>query len=200
MKNRKKSYHNRRGFPAFGIFLTGFLAGVLIPNLMWKMEWRQKTASSLYLIGIYADSAGEGTEYLRQVFRMRGSLFLLSAFSGISVFGVPLAVAALLTAGVLTGLLLAVSVLQFGLQGGLVGAALMFPQYLIYVPCLFYFMSLVYRQSLEIWRSRGLIPDKMSGYAVHVFFCGVAYTLGIILEIFVNPKVVEIVLTTLKLF
>lgn len=76
----------------------------------------------------------------------------------------------------------------------------MFPQYLIYVPCLFYFMSLVYRQSLEIWRSRGLIPDKMSGYAVHVFFCGVAYTLGIVLEIFVNPKVVEIVLTTLKLF
>ena len=94
----------------------------------------------------------------------------------------------------------AVSILQFGLQGGIVGASLLFPQYLVYIPCLFYLMAAVYSRSLEIWRSRGFFPGKVFGYVLQVFFCGLAYTAGIFLEVFLNPKIVEIVMRNLKIF
>lgn len=200
MKKRSILYHRKGYFPAFWIFLAGFLAGVLIPNLIWRLEWHQKTVSSLYLIGTFADKTEEGYGYLAQVFRTRGSFYLLAALCGLSIFGVPLAVASVLVAGVQTGFLLAVSILQFGLQGGIVGASLLFPQYLVYIPCLFYLMAAVYSRSLEIWRSRGFFPGKVSGYVLQVFFCGLAYTAGILLEVLLNPKIVEIVMRNLKIF
>lgn len=101
--------------------------GILLPNILWKLEWRQKTAASLYLIGAFAEKTASGYEYLGEVLKIRGSLYLLAAFCGISVFGVPLAVTGILLMGFQTGILLAMSVLEFGLQGGLIGAGLCFP-------------------------------------------------------------------------
>ena len=147
MKKRREIY-KRRKLPAGGIFFGGFLVGILLPNILWKMEWRQKTAASLYLIGAFAEKTASGHEYLAEVLKIRGSLYLLAAFCGISVFGVPLAVTGILLTGFQTGILLAMSVLEFGLQGGLIGAGLLFPQYLIYLPCIFYLMNQVYRQSM----------------------------------------------------
>ena len=59
---------------------------------------------------------------------------MLAACSGVTIFGMPLAIMGMLAGGVLIGMLLTVSVLQFGLNGGLVGAGLLFPQYLLYLP------------------------------------------------------------------
>lgn len=199
MKNRLSMY-KKGGLPAGVIFLAGFLLGCLLPNLMWRMEWHQKTAASIYLIGAFADKTSSGFEYLAQVLRMRGSFFLLAAFCGVSVFGVPLAVAGLLLAGIQTGMLLAMSVLQFGLQGGLIGAGLLFPQYLVYLPCIFYLMRQVYGQSLDIWHSHGLFPGKVRDYVFHVLLCGVAYMAGILLEAYGNPVVVEVLMKSLNIF
>ena len=131
---------------------TGFsfwiLAGVVIPNVMWKYEWHQKTAASLYLLAAFADNSLDKGEYFLQVLKMRGSVFLISALCGVSVFGAPLAVMGILYMGVRTGLLLTMSILQFGLQGGIVGLGALFPQYLLYFPCFFWLMWLIYRQSL----------------------------------------------------
>ena len=174
--------------------------GILLPNILWKLEWRQKTAASLYLIGAFAEKTASGYEYLGEVLKIRGSLYLLAAFCGISVFGVPLAVTGILLMGFQTGILLAMSVLEFGLQGGLIGAGLLFPQYLIYLPCIFYLMNQVYRQSMEIWRSRGLFPEKISEYVVRLFLCGIVYFAGILLEAYCNPVVVEVLMKSLKIF
>ena len=200
MKKRLVSNNKKRSFPVFWIFLTGFIAGVFLPNLVWKLEWRQKTISSLYLISTFAGRTGDDGRYLWQVLRMRGSFYLLAAFSGVSVFGAPLAVVTLFVCGFQTGAVLAVSVLQFGLQGGVAGASLFFPQHLIYFPCLFYLMSKIYGQSLEIWKNRGLFPRKVSDYVLGVLICGLAYTGGILLEVFLNPKIVETVMGSLKIF
>lgn len=197
---KKIRLHKKGHFPAGWIFLAGFLAGVLLPNIMWKMELYQKTAASVYLIGVFSDSSVNSRDYLLQVLRMRGSLYLLAVFCGISVFGVPLAVAGLFITGVQTGMLLAMSVLQFGLQGGLIGAGLLFPQYLVYLPCLFYLMSQVYVQSLEIWHNKGIFPRGVSEYVLRISLCGAVYVLGILLEVFCNPMVVEILLRSLKIF
>ena len=137
MKKRLELY--RRGsLPVYWLFFFGFLAGVVIPNVMWKYEWHQKTAASLYLLAAFADNSLDKGEYFLQVLKMRGSVFLISALCGVSVFGAPLAVMGILYMGVRTGLLLTMSILQFGLQGGIVGLGALFPQYLLYFPCFFW--------------------------------------------------------------
>ena len=199
MKKRFEIY--KKGcLPAGWIFVAGFLIGSFLPNLMWKMEWNQKTAASFYLLGAFADKTSGDGGYLWQVFRMRGSFFLLAAFCGVSVFGVPLAVTGSLLMGIEMGALLAMSVLQFGLQGGVVGAGLLFPQYLIYLPCLFFLMKRVSAQSLDIWRSHGLFPKRVSDYVIHVCLCGAVYAVGIFLEAYCNPIVVETLIKTLHIF
>ena len=199
MKKRLELY--RRGsLPVYWLFFFGFLAGVVIPNVMWKYEWHQKTAASLYLLAAFADNSLDKGEYFLQVLKMRGSVFLISALCGVSVFGAPLAVMGILYMGVRTGLLLTMSILQFGLQGGIVGLGALFPQSLLYFPCFFWLMWLIYRQSLEIWKSRGLIAGEVSSYAFRVLLCAVVCMGGILLETWCNPPVMEVLMKSLELF
>lgn len=169
------------------LFVTGFLLGILIPNAIWKMEWRQKTLASVYLLGTFAGKSIDGQEYFLYVLKMRGSAFLVAALCGISVFGVPLAVLGTVLQGMEIGLFLTMSILQFGLAGGAIGAGLLLPQYLLYIPAVCYLLSIVYMQSMEIWRNRGLIPRKVSGYLVQVLLAGAVCFVGILLEAYCNP-------------
>lgn len=199
MKKRRNLAYNGE-LPVYGIFFAGFLAGVLFPNLMWKFAWRQKTAASMYLLAAFADHSLEKGEYFLEVLRMRGSMFLIAAFSGISVFGVPLAVMGALYLGFQTGMLMTVSILQFGLQGGVIGLGAMFPQYLFYFPCFFLLLRLIYMQSLEIWRNRGLFPQSIIGHVFRILGCAGLCLGGILLETWCNPPVMEVLMKSLKLF
>ena len=88
-------------FPALILFLCGFLAGNLIPNILWKIKWQQKTLASIYFLSIFAAGNISDTEYLKELIKIRGSLFILSVLCGFSIFGVPLAVAGMLFLGFL---------------------------------------------------------------------------------------------------
>lgn len=117
--------YERKKYPGQLLFGMGFLIGVILPNFIYRTQWRQSTASSMYLMGIF--SGDNSAEYFWQVLKMRGGIFLLAACSGVTIFGMPLAIMGMLAGGVLIGMLLTVSVLQFGLNGGLIGAGLLFP-------------------------------------------------------------------------
>ena len=199
MKIRSKGFQGK-GFPAYGLFFAGFLAGVLLPNLIWRFRWSQKTTASMYLLTAFSDRTLEKKEYFLYVLKTRGSLFFIASFCGVSVFGVPLAVAGMLYMGLQAGMLLTLSILQFGLQGGLIGVGAMFPQYLLYFPCFFYLMELVYTQSLEIWKNRGLLLPKVSDYVFRIMICAAALAGGMLLETWCNPPVMEILMKSLKLF
>lgn len=199
MKIRSETYQ-RKGLPVYGLFLAGFLIGVLLPNFMWRFEWSQKTTASMYLLTAFSDRALEKKEYFFYVLKTRGSLFLIASLCGVSVFGVPLAVIGMLYMGLQAGMLLTLSVLQFGLQGGLIGAGAMFPQYLLYFPCFFYLLNLVYVQSLEIWKNRGLLLPDVSDYFLRVIICACIFAGGMLLETWCNPPVMEILMKGLKLF
>ncbi len=91
--------------------------------------------------------------------------------------------------------------LEFGIYGGVAGAGLLIPQYVIYIPAYFYLAGLVYRQSYEIWKNYGLVPQKTGAYfsaGDHRFF--LLYTGGILAESFLNPSIVEKVIKGLKFF
>lgn len=187
-------------FPAEILFLTGFLVGNIIPNLIWKMEWKQKTLASFYLIRNFAGKDISGGAYLLEVLRHRGVLFLFLFFCGFTIFGVPLSVAYMLILGMETGLILTLSVLEFGIYGGVAGAGLLIPQYVIYIPVYFYLAGLVYRQSYDIWKNYGLVPQKSRLYIRQGMTAFLVYTGGILAESFLNPWILEKVVKGLKFF
>lgn len=200
MEKKRLRFRGTGKFPAGILFLCGFLLGTLLPNVLWRMEWQQKTMASVYLLSAFAGRGVSGREYFLEVLRMRGSYFLLCVLCGFSVFGVPLAVVGMLLLGCEIGALLTMSILQFGLAGGAVGLGLILPQYVIYLPATMYVMALVYEQSLDIWKNHGIFPQKTYRYSVRACGAALVYFGGILLESWLNPWVVENVLGKLKFF
>ena len=102
--------------------------------------------------------------------------------------------------GVETGMILALSILEFGIYGGVAGAGLLMPQYLIYIPAYFYLAGIVYRQSYGIWKNYGLVPQRSGAYLRQGIAVFLLYTGGILAESFLNPWIVEKVIKSLKFF
>ena len=187
-------------FPSAVLFLTGFLIGMLLPNLIWWMRWRQETIASFYLLGAFAGKGRTGKAYLCEVLRKRGGFFCLCALCGLSVFGAPLAMLAMVGMGVVMGAVLTLSILLFGFAGGAAGLSLLGPQYVVYLPVMMYFCRQVFDQSRDIWKNCGLFPRKLCRYGLRVSGAGALYAGGVFLEAFVNPWVVEKILKMLNFF
>ncbi len=114
-------------FPWSALFFCGFFTGTIIPNIMWKMKWQQKTVAAMYLLSSFSGQELAGTGLLGEILKSRGSFFILCAVCGFTVFGVPLAVGTVIAAGFGIGAVLTVCILQFGLAGAAAGIALAFP-------------------------------------------------------------------------
>ena len=195
IRKYKKTY-----FPAVWIYSGSFLLGILIPNIIWKTAWNQKAAASIYLLSIFAGKDLEDQKYFIQVLKMRASIFILAALCGITVFGVVIAIVGLLGSGLLLGMVLTMSVLEFGIPGCAVGIGLVFPQYIFYIPCMLLLFTEIYRQSLETWKNQGRMSADITGYTGRILLCGLGYSLGLLLEIYCNPKVMEFLMKNISIF
>ena len=92
------------------------------------------------------------------------------------------------------GMVFSMSVLQFGLTGGLVAVGILFPQYLIYLPLWNAVYGMVYRESKGIWRNHGIFSRKVSEYLLKTVMYTVLYSVGIFLEWRVNPWILSKIL------
>lgn len=180
------------------MLFIGFVIGMILPNLMYKMEWKQDMAAALYLMGIYAEE--NGMDYFWKVIRMRGGIWLLAAGSGLTIFGAPIAVAGLIIFGMQTAMLVTMSILQFGLYGGVVGAGLLFPQIIAYLPCVLVASGIIYESSIQIWKKRSFLPGQISAYIWKLFLCTAGFVVGILLETYCNPMITRILIRNLKIF
>ena len=54
MKKRNRFYAANSGLLFNVLFLLGFLAGMLLPNLAWRLEWKKNTLVSYYLLNSLA--------------------------------------------------------------------------------------------------------------------------------------------------
>lgn len=200
MEKSRFKIRKKREFP-FGILLLGgFLLGSMLPNLLWRAQWRQNTAASLYLLFCFADRSVSGMEYFLEVLRVRGGFALLCVLCGVTVFGVPLAFLAVILTGLEIGTLLTMSVLQFGIAGGVVGMGLLFPQFVVYLPVLMCLMEMVYKESGGVWKNQGLFPEKTAVYFLRCLLLLGVYFVGILLETVLNPFVVENLMEYIKIF
>ena len=196
----KKNRTGTKKFPALILFLFGFLAGNLIPNIIWKAKWQQKTWTSVYFLSTFAGKDTGNIEYLKEILKYRGVFYLLNIICGFSIFGAPLAVITLLGSGLYAGMIMTVSILEFGFAGGVIGMGLLLPQYLFYIPVWLYSMEQEWKISSEIWRNRGLISGEVSIYLKKMCIAAVGYFLGILIECYVNPLIIDIILKYIKIF
>ena len=74
----KKNRTGTKKFPALILFLFGFLAGNLIPNIIWKAKWQQKTWASVYFLSTFAGKNTGNIEYLKEILKYRGVFYLLN--------------------------------------------------------------------------------------------------------------------------
>jgi len=200
MEKSRFKIRKKREFP-FGILLLGgFLLGSMLPNLLWRAQWRQNTAASLYLLFCFADRSVSGVEYFLEVLRIRGGFALLCVLCGVTVFGVPLSFLAVILTGLEIGTLLTMSVLQFGIAGGVVGVGLLFPQFVVYLPSCMGLMEMVYKESSGVWKNQGLFPEKTTAYFLRCLLLVAVYLMGILLEVMLNPFVVEKLMEYIKIF
>ena len=197
MESKRSVYRNGISFEYYLLFI-GFVVGMLLPNLMYKMEWKQDMAAALYLMGIYAEESG--MDYFWKVVRMRGGILLLAAGSGLTIFGVPIAAGGVILFGMQTAMLVTMSILQFGLYGGVIGAGLLFPQILVYLPCVLAASGIIYESSMKIWKNRNFLPGQISAYILKMTLCIIGFGVGILLEAYCNPMITRILIRNLKIF
>ena len=98
------------------------------------------------------------------------------------------------------GMLMTMSILQFGFHGGLIGIGLMFPQFIIYVPCFFAVSKNVYEYSMRIWKNHSSFSGQVSTYIVKMLICAVVLCAGILSEVYCNPVIMKILIQNLKIF
>lgn len=189
----------KRKFPALILFLLGFLAGNLIPNIIWKVKWQQRTWASIYFLSTFAGKDISGMDYLTEILKYRGSFYLLNVICGFSVFGAPLAVVTLLGSGLYTGIIMAVSILEFGFAGGVIGMGLLLPQYLFYIPVWLYATEQEWTMSTQIWRNKGIMSGNTGIYLRKMGTAFAGYLLGILIECFANPWIINRILEYIKI-
>ena len=196
----KRNRTEAKKFPALILFLLGFLAGNLIPNIIWRAKWQQKTWASVYFLSTFAGRDTGSLEYLKEILKYRGSFYLLNVICGFSVFGAPLAVITLLGSGLYAGMIMTVSILEFGFAGGVIGMGLLLPQYLFYIPVWLYSLEQEWLMSSDIWKNRGLLCGKISIYFKRMGIASVGYLFGMLIECYVNPLIIGIILEYVKIF
>lgn len=200
MKIKQWKYKILQEFPAGAFFLLGFIIGTILPNFLWKLQWKQETINAFYLLAAFGGREISGKDYFFQVLSTRGSWFLICALCGFSVFGVPISVFTIVGAGIKTGAVLSMSVLQFGFAGGAAGLSLLLPHEAVYTIVLFYFLKRVYGLSMNCWKGRGVFPEGIPRYCLSFLVCGAFYFGGIVLETYVNPWLVEKTVKFLNFF
>lgn len=196
----KKNMRKKIRFPFVPLFLSGFLTGMLLPNMAWKLHWQEDTLGLYYMLRTFSIENTLGKTYFLTILSERGSWFLFCAICGFSIFGLPLAVLWSVGMGIAIGAILTMPILQFGFSGGILGLSVLVPHYFFYLPALCIQASLMSRQSGYIWSGtyKGTQALKESakcwwpsgGTAALLWF------LGIVSECFLNlpllKKIIEI--------
>lgn len=177
--------------PVVQLFIAGFLAGILIMNI----------GESILLesTGLFDEDVLYHMKYMTvdnnalfyYVLRKRLLTVLALAVLSTTYLGLAICVGTVLWYGTATGGLLAAMVLRYGMKGVLLAAASLFPQYLIYFPAMFAFLTWGENVYSSIYLRGGAEAEKntfMKKMGQLAMIVGMTVA-GCALEGFVNPGV-----------
>lgn len=182
------------------LFVLGFISGVVLPNLLWKTELEESGLPGLYLLTRVSREMPANPEYLIYILKTRGAVCLLCMLCGLSVFGLIVSVVASVWMGFLMGAVLTVSLLEFGVEGMFLAGALFLPQYVAYVPASLALYRRSFKSSLCAWKGQRLTQTERRGYGIFCVWTAAVMAVGMVLESYVNPILLEMVIGRLHFF
>lgn len=183
------------------IFMAGFLIGILYTNFIGSQYSSHSGIFSSYYLSSYQYIEVVSSELFWFVLQKRLLPVLVIWVMGITVIGSAVVWGVLLWVGFSGGMLVSMAVMQFGFKGLLLTLGGLFPQYLIYVPAMFLFLHKVYAMSKSLYGDKSKAEQAAQNaksavfpYALSLLFILIAMLLGVILESYVNPTILNLIL------
>ncbi len=200
MKEKKRfSWEFTPGFFLI-LFWAAFGAGVLGMNLLWEACFQQGSLMGLFLLFRSVRGDWEPGKYFWYVLKYRCGWLLVCMLASSSVWGLLVSFLSVALPGFLLGMLVTLSILEFGILGLAGGAALVFPQILCYFPAVIWLMSGLARKSSGYLKKNGRFSKSPGTDRRFLTGCIFLYLAGVLLESFVNPMVLEFVLSHMGFF
>ncbi|CUX41701.1 stage II sporulation protein M [Clostridium sp. C105KSO13] len=169
----------------FAFFMPGFLLGILYVNLIMKKYTAEPGIFSDYFLKQYQTAEIVAQEYIWYLIKIRVTPFLLLlglSFTKLRKFS---SIAFLIWTGFSCGMLLSMAVLGMGVKGSILCFVGILPQFLLYVPAYMVVIWYGYTYPKNRWNMQKTV------------FAGVAMVIGIVLEAYVNPILMQAFLSTL---
>ncbi|MDO5336049.1 MAG: stage II sporulation protein M [Eubacteriales bacterium] len=190
----------KRKTPFLFFYILGTVAGILLPCFLWKYEIALMKSTSIYFLASLETRTAAGWTYFREIAGIRGVYWLLWVLSGFSIFGIPLSVVTVVWKGFMAGGIVTMSILHFGILGGVWGCLLLLPQYFIYVPVSILLSEQIIKVSGFSWKNRRMTGRELRNYGISAFLLSIGMTLGMFLEAFINPLLLGLFVQRWKLF
>ncbi len=178
-----KILHTRKQLFAF--FMPGFLFGVLYVNLIMKKYTAEPGIFSDYFLKQYQSAQIVAGEYMWYLLRVRAVPFLVLLGLAFTKIRKAASVTFIVWTGFSGGMLLSMAVLGMGIKGSILCMVGILPQFLLYVPAYMVVIWYSYTYPQNRWNTQKSI------------FIGLAMTVGILLEAYINPILVQAFLGTL---
>ncbi len=177
-------FHTRKQLLVF--FMPGFLLGILYVNFIAKNYMAEPGIFSDYFLNQFRTVQIDVREYLWYLLRLRALPLLVLA--GLSFTRLRRAAAALFLAwtGMSWGILISAAVLNMGIRGCLLCLTGLVPQFFFYIPAYLVLLWNCYAAAQSSWNRQKI---------VFVLLC---MSVGIILELYVNPILVKAFLSVLQ--
>lgn len=178
-----KILHTRKQL--FVFFMPGFLLGIFYVNLIMKKYTAEPGIFSDYFLKQYQSASIVVQEFIWYLTKIRFVPFLLLlglAFTKVRKIST---VAFLVWTGFSSGMLLSMAVLDKGIKGSLLCLVGTFPQFLFYIPAYMVVIWYGYTYPQNSWNVQKSV------------FVGLAMVGGGIMEVYVNPIVMQAFLSTL---
>ena len=186
--------------PVLLAFLAGLLVGAILPNLLDEVAWKMNGLSDLMLLDRCLSDSIDSRSLSLYLIEKRGSLLLLTAFLGVSVFGAAAGMIGAVILGGYVGLLLSAMLKLGGFRGFLLGLGFLLPQYLLYIPVLLFFFESCFSMSLNCWKKKQVTGKEYRDYVVTMGVLFMITIAAMALESYVNPKLLTFLLKYLKFF
>ena len=181
----------------FVFFLAGFLLGVLY--IYFTEDYRGEGVDFFSAQNLMHVQFAEikYREYLVYLLKKRMSVLGVLGVLSLALGGKYLLLGFLMLFGCSMGSMLSILILRYGLKGMLLFMALIFPQDFLYIPAIFGWVYLLTTWNENVFGKRNTLYQKRRQRGKEAMqiavLCGVTI-IGILLECYVNPKIVNLCL------
>lgn len=178
-----KILHTRKQLLAF--FMPGFLFGILYVNLIMKKYTAEPGIFSDYFLKQYQSASIVAEEYIWYLIKVRAVPFLILLGLAFTKMRKAASIAFLAWTGFSAGMLLSMAVLSMGIKGSILCIVGILPQFLLYIPAYMVIIWYSYTYPQNRWNTQKSI------------FLGLTMLVGIILEAYINPILMQAYLGSL---